>query len=53
MIGSQADAAFLESVVAEMGGLDVVLDDGSHRMEHIKASFDGAVPATSPPAAST
>jgi cephalosporin hydroxylase len=29
-IGSQADPAFLHSVVAEMGGLDIVLDDGSH-----------------------
>lgn len=29
-IGSQADTAFLKSVVAEMGGLDIVIDDGSH-----------------------
>jgi 23S rRNA U2552 (ribose-2'-O)-methylase RlmE/FtsJ len=29
-IGSQTDAKFLHSVVLELGGLDVVLDDGSH-----------------------
>jgi hypothetical protein len=38
-IGSQADRNFLESVVNEMGGVDVVLDDGSHHMEHITASL--------------
>lgn len=38
-IGSQADAEFLESVVREMGGVDIVLDDGSHQMNHIKASL--------------
>jgi len=38
-IGSQADENFLMSVVSEMGGIDVVLDDGSHRMEHIEASL--------------
>jgi hypothetical protein len=34
-IGSQADATFLSSVVAEMGGIDIVVDDGSHHMDHI------------------
>src|SRR5215813_13910907 len=29
-IGSQVDQSFLDSVVKEMGGLDIVLDDGSH-----------------------
>jgi len=38
-IGSQADENFLMSVVAEMGGIDIVLDDGSHRMEHIEGSL--------------
>lgn len=38
-IGSQADAGFLNAVVDEMGGVDVVLDDGSHRMEHVRASL--------------
>ena len=38
-IGSQADPDFLRKVVAEMGGLDIVIDDGSHVMEHLHASF--------------
>lgn len=39
-IGSQTDKEFLESVVNEMGGIDIVLDDGSHQIKHIKASLD-------------
>lgn len=46
-IGSQADPAFLAQVVAEMGGVDVVLDDGSHRMEHIPASLKVLFPLLS------
>jgi len=34
-IGSQADPDFLAGVVDEMGGIDVVLDDGSHQMDHV------------------
>ncbi len=33
-IGSQNDPAFLHAVVEEMGGVDLVLDDGSHVMGH-------------------
>lgn len=43
-IGSQDDPAFLASVVAEMGGVDVVLDDGSHVMAHIERSFEVLFP---------
>lgn len=43
-IGSQDDPAFLTSVVAEMGGIDVVLDDGSHVMAHIERSFEVLFP---------
>ena len=43
-IGSQADASFLQAVVEEMGGVDIVIDDGSHQMEHIKASFIALFP---------
>lgn len=39
-IGSQADPAFLKDVIKEMGGVDVVLDDGSHQMEHIRISLE-------------
>lgn len=38
-IGSQDDPAFLQSVITEMGGVDIVLDDGSHRMDHILNSL--------------
>lgn len=38
-IGSQADTSFLESVISEMGGVDVILDDGSHRMDHIQSTL--------------
>jgi hypothetical protein len=43
-IGSQADPAFLRAVVAEMGGVDVVLDDGSHIATHQRVSFDTLFP---------
>lgn len=39
-IGSQADPSMLRQVVAAMGGVDVVLDDGSHMAEHQRISFD-------------
>ena len=38
-IGSQTDEDFLVSVVKEMGGVDIILDDGSHCMEHISATL--------------
>jgi methyltransferase family protein len=38
-IGSQADPAFLRSVAAELGGPDIVIDDGSHIGRHQRASF--------------
>jgi hypothetical protein len=43
-IGSQDDPAFLRSVVDEMGGIDVVLDDGSHHMAHIRTSLRALFP---------
>ncbi len=39
-IGSQTDRKFLGGVVALMGGLDAVLDDGSHVAEHQRETFD-------------
>ncbi|MBN1267057.1 MAG: class I SAM-dependent methyltransferase [Anaerolineales bacterium] len=38
-IGSQTDGLFLESVVKEMGGVDIVLDDGSHHMAHFPVTL--------------
>jgi hypothetical protein len=46
-IGSQVDPEFLRGVVAEMGGVDVVLDDGSHQAQHMRASFDVLFPLLS------
>lgn len=46
-IGSQGDADFLRSVVQEMGGVDVVIDDGSHIAGHQRASFDALFPLLS------
>jgi len=43
-IGSQADPSFLRGVVDEMGGVDIVLDDGSHLAAHQRASFETLFP---------
>lgn len=46
-IGSQDDPAFLARVVAEMGGVDVVLDDGSHQMAHVRTTLTALFPQLS------
>jgi hypothetical protein len=46
-IGSQADQAFLESVVKEMGGIDIVLDDGSHHMKDVSSTLEYLFPSLS------
>src|ERR1700686_2198037 len=38
-MGSHPGGFFLQSVVKERGGLDVVVDDGSHIASHQRASF--------------
>jgi hypothetical protein len=43
-IGDQSDPAFLAKVIEEFGVPDVVLDDGSHKMEHVKKTFDFLYP---------
>lgn len=43
-IGDQGDERFLQSVVDELGVPDIVLDDGSHQMEHIAKSFNYLYP---------
>jgi demethylmacrocin O-methyltransferase len=37
--GSQTDSGFLEDVFREMGRIDIIIDDGSHRNEHVIESF--------------
>lgn len=39
-IGDQSDPAFLQAVLDEFGVPDIILDDGSHHMAHVTASFD-------------
>lgn len=43
-IGSQDDPEFLKRTIEEMGGVDIVLDDGSHIVEHQCASFETLFP---------
>jgi hypothetical protein len=43
-IGDQADERFVQSVIDEFGVPDVVLDDGSHQMEHIARTFNFLYP---------
>jgi len=43
-IGSQADAGFLKQVVDQMGGVDVVIDDASHRGSDQITSFEVLYP---------
>jgi hypothetical protein len=45
-IGDQADEKFLASVVDEFGPPDVVLDDGSHIMTDLAATFGWLYPRT-------
>ncbi|WP_208322445.1 hypothetical protein [Mumia sp. ZJ430] len=37
--GSQADPAVLQRILDEVGELTIVIDDGSHRSEHVRATF--------------
>ena len=46
-IGSQGDPDFLSGVVEEMGGVDVVLDDGSHISAHQRISYETLFPLLS------
>lgn len=39
-VGDQSDHAFLQSLLTKYGTPDIVLDDGSHVMRHINATFD-------------
>lgn len=46
-IGSSRDRKFLESIVKEMGGVDIVIDDGSHRNSDQKLAFEILFPLIS------
>jgi len=38
--GSQVDKEFLDSVVEEIGEIDLIIDDGSHLNEHVITTFN-------------
>lgn len=40
ILGSQNDLKFLESLNADYGPFDIIIDDGSHFNDDMKASFD-------------
>lgn len=42
--GSQADTAFMSSVFERIGGVDLVIDDGSHVNAHVIATFAHCFP---------
>lgn len=46
--GDQGDAAFLRSVAERVGSLDIVIDDGSHRNDHVILGFQTLFPYLSP-----
>jgi len=45
--GSQADPEFLRAVLEQTGGFDIIVDDGSHRCDHIITSFEYLFPRMS------
>lgn len=46
-IGDQSDPAFLQSIYDEFGQPDIIIDDGSHMMSHIKDTFEFFYPKIS------
>jgi demethylmacrocin O-methyltransferase len=42
--GSQVDVVFLRKVVEEIGDIHIIIDDGSHRNEHVLRSFQFLFP---------
>ena len=45
--GSQADTEFLRTVLEQTGSLDIIVDDGSHRCDHVITSFEYLFPRMS------
>lgn len=42
--GDQSDPELLRRIVSESGRFDIIIDDGSHRPEHVQATFDVLFP---------
>jgi len=47
-IGSQDDRSLLKTILQKYGRPDIVIDDGSHRMDHMSATFEFLYPHTAP-----
>ena len=47
-IGDQSDPEVLQSLIDEFGPPDIVIDDGSHIMEHVNSTFAYLYPRISP-----
>lgn len=45
--GNQSDKDFLKAIIAKIGDLDIVIDDGSHRSPDVLASFNVLFPSLS------
>lgn len=43
--GDQSDAQLLSAIAAEIGPLDIVIDDGSHLSDHVLTSFAALFPS--------
>lgn len=46
-IGDQSDIVFLDQLLSEFGAPDVVIDDGSHVMSHVRTTFTHLYPRMS------
>ena len=46
-VGDQSNHEFLKTLIDEFGPPDVILDDGSHQMEHLKSTFEFFYPMIS------
>lgn len=42
--GSQVDPIFLDTLVREIGKIDIIIDDGSHRCDHVLFTFQHLFP---------
>ena len=47
-IGDQSDEGFLQSLIDEFGEFDLVIDDGSHHVAHVKKTFEYLYPRIAP-----
>ena len=43
-IGDQSDSVFLKSLIDEFGAFDLVIDDGSHHVNHVNKTFQNLYP---------